>query len=357
MEQSPTAIPLFVGTYTRPAPYLGATNGEGLYSAWFDTASGEIGTPECITGIENCSYLTVSPSGRTLHAIWEVVEWPVGLVTSYAVDGTTLSFLGTQSTKGALACYVTEGVDGAALVANYISGNVVRFPVRDDGSLAEATAIDQHTGSGPDPERQEGPHAHCIVLDPANKFAVSADLGTDTLVTYRADDPELQPVATLQLPPATGPRHLTFHPTKPFAYVAGEMSSTITALGYDPASGQFSIIGQHPLLPADFDGHSHAADIHVHPTAPVVYSSNRGHDSISVFSIADDGDVSLVATRSTEGQTPRNFVVSPDGRFLLAANQDSDSIVVIAADPATGELGDTVGQHSFPTPVCLKWGK
>ena len=352
-----TMIPIYVGTYTRPAPYLASTNGEGLYSGSFDTETGEISGLMCTEGIENCSFLTVSPDGTAVHAIWEVVEWPVGLVSSYAVEGGGLRFLGLQSSKGALACYVTvtPGND-AAFVANYLSGSVARFPVGASGALGEAMSLDQHVGTGPDFERQEGPHAHCIVLDPAGEFVHSADLGTDSIIGYRASDPSLTPMTRVELPPGTGPRHLVFHPTRPIAFVVGEMSSTITALTYDPETGQLSTIGTHPLLPESVEVVSHAADVHVHPIAGVVYCSNRGHGSISVFAINADGDVRLIASRSTEGATPRNFAVSPDGRYLLAANQDSDNIVVIAIDPSTGALGDTVGSFAVPTPACVRLG-
>jgi 6-phosphogluconolactonase len=354
---------LYVGTYTRPAPYLAETNGKGLYVLDYDEASGAVTIDQEVPGIENPSYLCISPDGRNLHAVWEVVEWPEGLVSSYAIDPSSgqLSYLGVQGSRGTVTCYaMLDTQSRAAVIANYWSGTVAMFPARADGSLAEASDVDQHEGTGPNEARQEGPHAHSIVISDDDRFAFSADLGTDSIYGYSLDYERMamQRVSELKLPAGAGPRHFVFAPSGQHAYVICELDSSIAALGHDAATGELRYIDSVPLLPADFEGESHCADIQVHPSGRFVYGSNRGHDSVTMFAVdADSGKLELIGHRSTEGATPRNLAISPDGRYLLVANQDSDNIVTMPIDPVTGELGDTAAVAEVPTPVCLKFGR
>ncbi|MEZ4595728.1 MAG: lactonase family protein [Chloroflexota bacterium] len=354
---------LYVGTYTRPAPYLATTNGKGLHVYDFEPTTGRLTQVQEMGGIENPSYLCLSPDGRSLHAVWEVLDWPEGLVSSYAVDPSsgTLSYLGVQGTRGSLPCYVMmDARSRAALIANYWSGSVALFPARPDGSLAEATSVDQHTGHGIDPVRQDGPHAHCFVLTANDRVAFSADLGTDEVIGYRVDleAMTIRRHTSLALPPGSGPRHLVFAPDGRHAWAVCELSSTVAALGYDTTSDTLSLIETYPMLPGDFTGESHCADIHVHPSGRFVYGSNRGHDSITMFAVDQaTGRLRLLGHRSTEGRTPRNFTIAPDGRSLLVANQDSDSVVVMPIDQETGMLGATIAVNEVPTPVCLRWGR
>lgn len=352
---------MYVGTYTRPAPYLADTNGKGLYVYDYDEGSGALQMAQEVPGIENPSYLCIAPDGRTLHATSEVVEWPEGLVSSFAIDASSgeLSYLGVQGSKGTVTCYaMMDSQARVAFIANYWSGTVAMFPATASGALAEASSVDQHEGSGPDEARQEGPHAHCIVVSPDDAYAFSADLGADVIFGYRIDyqNDKLVRHNDLTLPPGSGPRHFVFAPDGAHAYAIGELNSTIAALDYDAAAGRLALIDSYALLPADFDGESHCADIQVHPSGRFVYGSNRGHDSITMFAVdATSARLELIGHRSTEGQTPRNFAISPDGRYLLVANQDSDNVVSMPIDPETGVLGETVSIAVVPTPVCLKF--
>jgi 6-phosphogluconolactonase len=167
-------------------------------------------------------------------------------------------------------------------------------------------------------------------------------------------DHALIPHSQLKVPAGSGPRHFVFSPDARHAYVIGELDSTVAALGYDAAKGELTFIESYPMLPAGYEGESHCADLHIHPSGRFVYGSNRGHDSITMFRVdPDSGRLSLIGHRSTEGKIPRNFALSPDGRFLLVANQDSDTVVVLPIDPESGELGATVAVNAVPTPVCL----
>lgn len=352
---------LYVGTYTRSTP-TGSGKASGLYVFAYDDDSGELALTQEVPEIENPSYVCVSPDGRNLHSVWEVLEWSESLVSSYAIDVTTghLSYLGVQGSRGTLACYVAmDSRSRAAFTSNYMSGNIAMFPVHSDGSLAEAASVIQHAGSGPVEGRQEGPHAHCVVVDPTNDYVFSADLGVDTVFGYRIvyDRRTMVPHSRLALPPGSGPRHLVFTPDGRHCFVLNEIASSIGALNYEAGDGTLALTATYPMLPLDFEGSSEAADVHVHPSGRFVYGSNRGHDSIVMFSVDQaTGLLDLLGHRSTEGASPRNFAISPDGQYLLVANQESDSIVTLPIDQDTGLLGTTSSTVSVPTPVCLKFG-
>jgi len=352
---------LYVGTYTRPTP-TGRGKGSGLYVFAYDEGSGVLSLRHEVTEIENPSYLCVSPDGQNLHSVWEVLEWSESLISSYAIDAMTgeLSYLGVQGSRGTLACYLAmDSQSRAAFASNYLSGSVTMFPVRPDGRLAEAASIIQHAGSGPIKELENGPHAHCVVVDPADEYVFSADLGVDAVFGYRIDYEHgvMIPHSCLALPPGSGPRHLVFSPDGRHCLVLTEMASTIAALNYEAGDGTLALTATYPMLPHDFEGTSEAADIRVHPSGRFVYGSNRGHDSIVMFCVDQaTGRLELLGHRSSEGASPRNFAISPDGQYLLVANEKSDSIVTMPIDQDTGLLGTTSSTVSVPTPVCLKFG-
>jgi len=245
-------------------------------------------------------------------------------------------------------------------VANYTSGSVALFPLNANGALAPAAVVDQHHGSGPNKERQEGPHAHCIVADPSNRFALNTDLGLDRVFVYRLDARHgaLQHVESsdAQMPPGSGPRHIAFHPTLPLVFVASELASTLTTLRFDRASGKLTVIDIRSTLPEGWRGTNLAADIHVAPSGSVLYVSNRGHNSVAVFSVSTRaGAVALEQTVSTAGDWPRNFSLDPTGRWLVVANQRSGSINVLARDPHTGHLAPTDQRLDVPAPSCVRF--
>ncbi len=233
------------------------------------------------------------------------------------------------------------------------------FPVQRDGSLGEPADMKQYQGSSVDRERQEGPHAHCVVLDPTNRFAYSCDLGTDKIMIFRFDPrdgkllPNEQPWA--QVKPGAGPRHLAFSPGGKYVFVLNELHSTVTAFSRDPDRGTLQELQTLTTLPKDFKGQNSSADIHVSLDGRFVYCSNRGHDSIAIFAIDTRGKLSPIGHESTRGMTPRNFAIDPSGMFLLVANQKSDNIVVFRLDQKTGRLNSTGQVVPVPSPVCLKF--
>jgi 6-phosphogluconolactonase len=282
-------------------------------------------------------------------------------VTSYSIDAQSgkLVQLNQVASGGADPCYVSFDQSGKfLLVANYTGGSVSTFPVAADGHIAPAAAFVQHTGSGPNKERQEGPHAHYSATSADNRFVVVVDLGLDEVVVYRFDPatgsltPNDPPFA--KLAPGAGPRHLAFHPNGKFAYVLNEVIPTVTALAYDSKSGSFSTLQTLSTIPKDFTVHNDTAEIVVHPSGKFLYASNRGHDSIAEFTIdAAKGILTLAGDFPTQGKTPRNFALDPTGKFLLAANQESNNIVIFRIDQYTGALVATGQVVQVPAPVDI----
>ena len=350
---------VYVGTYT-------TGKSEGIYLYRLNLSSGELNHVVTTSGVVNPSFLALAPSRRYLYAVNEVEEFAgrrSGAVSAFAVDQRTgeLRLLNQKPSWGADPCYVDVAAGGRfVLIANYTGGNVTVFPVQPDGSLGEATDMKQARGSSVIRERQEGPHAHCIVLDPTNRFAYSCDLGTDKIMIFRFDarSGKLLPGEPpwVQVKAGAGPRHLAFHPSGKYVFVLNELHSTVTAFTRDLEKGSLQELQTLTTLPKDFTGTNSSADIHVSSDGRFVYCSNRGHDSIAIFTIEPrHGALNSVGHESTRGMTPRNFAIDPSGMFLLVANQKSDNIVVFRLDQKTGRLSSTGQVVEVPSPVCLKF--
>ena len=351
-------LTLYIGTYTSGAS-------KGIYRGLFDTSTGELTDVKLAASAVNPSFLAVHPMGKMVLAVNEVTDFngaSSGAISAYEIqDNGMLSLLSQQGTEGGAPCYVTTDAAGRwAFVANYVGGNATVFPVGDDGLLGVAASIVQHEGSSVNKDRQAGPHAHCIELDPAGHFAFVADLGLDKIMVYALDAESgiLTPnsIPSVSTAPGAGPRHFTFHPEGGYAFVINELDSTMTVFSYNATNGSLEARGTVSTLPADFDGTSYCADIHVHPNGRFVYGSNRGHDSIFIASFdLSTGMLKPVGHESTQGSTPRNFTLDPTGQFLLVANQRSDNIVIYDVDQESGLLAPTGQVVETPTPVCLKF--
>jgi 6-phosphogluconolactonase len=348
----------FVGTYTSK------TSSKGIYAYRFDANKGQLTPIGVAAEVVDPSFLAVHPNGKYLYAVNEIGNFNAevsGAVSAFAIDAKTgaLKFLNQVPTRGAGPCYVSlDKSDSFLLVANYDSGSIASFPVRGDGSLGTASGFVQHSGTGPDKERQEGPHAHWIGTSPDNRFALAVDLGLDQVIVYGFDPdkgvftPMLSGFAKVK--PGSGSRHLAFHPDGKFAYVLSEMASSVTVFSYKPKTGSFSVLQTVSTLPNDYSGPKEAAEIAVHPSGKYLYTSNRGHDSIAVFAIDQKkGTLKSLGQVLTGGKTPRHFAIDPTGTYLLAENQESNNIVVFHIDPATGSLTPTGQTVEVPSPVCL----
>lgn len=328
---------------------------EGIHIYRMDPATGALSRRDGVSGVENPSFVAVHPNRRSLYAVSEVGG---GAVAAFSRDPRTgaLTPLNRQSSHGGGPCYVSAA-DGFVLVANYGSGSVAVLPVQGDGRLGEATDWVQHHGSGANPRRQEGPHAHSFLADPARRFAFAADLGLDKILIYRLERGKILPndPPAVSLKAGAGPRHFTFHPKGRWAYVINEIDSTVTVFAHDAARGALRPVQTLSTLPADSRGGNSCADLHVAPSGRFLYGSNRGHDSIAVFAIdGRNGKLRAVGHEPTGGKTPRSFALDPTGSFLLAANQDSDSVVVFRVNRQTGLPAPTGHSIRVSKPVCVK---
>jgi 6-phosphogluconolactonase len=348
----------YVGTYTTK------TTSKGIYAYRFDAEKGQLTSIGLAAETTDPSFLAVHPNGKYLYAVNEIGNFnggTSGAVSAFAIDAKTgaLKFLNQVATRGAGPCYVSLDKNGEfVLVANYDSGSIASFPVQSDGSLGTTSGFVQHSGSGPDKERQEGPHAHWIGTSPDNRFALAVDLGLDQVIVYGFDSskgvftPMLSGFAKVK--PGAGPRHLAFHPDGKFAYVLSEVESSVTVFAYQPKTGTLTSLQTISALPKDFSGHKEAAEIAVHPSGKFLYTSNRGHDSIAVFAIDEKkGTLKSLGQVLTGGKTPRHFAIDPTGAYLLAENEDSNNIVIFHIDPATGSPTPTGQTVEVPSPVCL----
>ena len=360
---------VYVGTYTEKIRFgtgqIFEGKGEGIHIYKMYPATGSWRPFRTAKGIKNPSYLAFHPNRRFLYAVNELKSYEgeaTGTLSSFAIDPQSgeLHFINKVPTHGTDPCHVTVDQTGRhALVVNFANGSVSVLPIQEDGSLTDATDVIQHDGSSADPVRQSGPHAHSVTLDASNRFAYIPDLGLDKLMIYSFDSergklkPHDQP--WFETKPGAGPRHFVFHPNKNFAYLINELDSTIVSLGYDRETGTVEKIQTVPALPESFGGQSTCADIHVDPSGRFLFGSNRGHDSIVIYTIdGRTGKLTYVGHESTRGRAPRNFVIDPTGKFLFAANQDTDSVVHFSIDQQSGRLTPSGQITSAPTPVCLK---
>ena len=351
---------LYVGTYTD------AGRRDGIHILSMDPATGALRRVTTVDAGPNPSFLAIDTDGQTLFAVNEVNELggkATGSVRAFTIDGDSggLTLVNERESGGAAPCYVTTDRKGrVAMVANYVSGTVAMLGIAEGGALTNAYQVVQHVGKGKNPARQEHAHAHCIIPHPSNRFALAADLGIDRVLVYRLDlDHGSLTHVTLNdavLPPGTGPRHLAFHPILPVVYVSGELNSTVSTLRCDPDTGALSPMEALPTLSAAFTGENYPADIHVARDGRALYVSNRGQNSIAVFSInPETGMLRFVQTMPTGGNWPRNFAIDPTGHWLLVANQRSGSVVVFRRDAESGRLTPSSHRIEVPSPVCIRF--
>jgi 6-phosphogluconolactonase len=360
-EASPhkaSSLSVYFGTYT-------GRNSKGIYVARFDPATGKLSVPELAAESTNPSFLAIHPAGKFLYAVNEVADYEgksSGAVSAFAIDRTSgkLAQLNQQSSQGAAPCHLIVDPSGKnVLLANYTGGSVTVLPIRTDGSLEKASDHVQHTGSSVDPRRQKEPHAHSINLTPDGRYALAADLGLDKILIYRFDATKgtLEPhdPAAAAVPPGSGPRHFAFHPSRRYAYVINELSSTVTAFSFDPMAVTLRQLQTISTLPEPVKGNS-TAEVVVHPSGKFLYGSNRGHNSIAIFTIDEStGRLTPAGYQPTGGKSPRNFAIDPSGAYLLAANQGSDSVVVFRIDSASGGLKPTGQSIEVGAPVCIRF--
>jgi 6-phosphogluconolactonase len=349
---------VYFGTYTK-------AKSKGIYRSRLETATGRLSPAELAAESKDPAFLAVHPTEGFLYAINEStdpVKTPGQGVSAYSLNGRTgeLALLNQQSAAGAGPCHLTVDPDGkSVLVANYGGGSVAVLPLSADGRLGASAAFVQHTGSSVHPTRQTAPHAHGIYVAPGKRFALSPDLGIDRVLVYRLDagksslTPHTPPSAAVA--PGAGPRHLDFHPTGKFVYVINELQCTMSVFSFDARRGELQELQTLSTLPPGetVQPGMSTAEVVAHPGGRFVYGSNRGHNSIVVYTVeAASGRLTYVENTPTQGKTPRHFAVDPTGRWLLAENQGSDNVVVFRIDGESGRLTPTGQILDVPAPVC-----
>ncbi len=329
---------IFFGTYTK-------RNSKGIYAADFDQQIGQLSNLRLVAEEPNPTYLAFA-ADKSLYSVG--AENGLGGVAAFSADLTPLNHVVEE---GAPLCYVAvDEKRGLVYGANYHKGQVLVYKRLADGSLELADTA-THTGSGPH-ENQASPHVHFADLTP-DKYLVTCDLGTDQVVTYALSDAgKLEKIAIYQSTAGAGPRHIIFHPTAKLAYLICELNSTIEVLVYD-GLGQFELMQTISTLPSDHKGFNGTAAIRISKDGRFVYGSNRGHDSIAVYKTLGDASLELVEIVHTQGQTPRDFILSPDENHLIVAHQDSDNVTVFARDTTTGCLTEISHDFHVPEAVCI----
>lgn len=340
--------------------YYGSSNvgaGNGISLGHFDSDTGVLSAPVLAAQAEAPSFLTMSADGKHLYAVWE----KAAQVAAYAIDGQTgaLTLLNKVGCGGVGPCYISLDQTGHfALVANYDSGSVAVLAIKPDGSLGDQTGFDQHAGKSVDPARQEGPHAHCVITDPTDKFVLCTDLGVDKIYVYKFDSatgkitPNAPAFGTVK--PGSGPRHVKFHPSGKVLYCVNEMGGTITAFNWDAESGAMTEFQNISTLPADFKEFNKDAEIMFDPSGSFLYASARGHDAIAVFAInTKTFALSLVQDIPSGGKTPRYFGFDPTGKWIISGHQDSNNVQVFRVDGSTGKLTPQGSPIAAPAPICM----
>ncbi|HEV8145977.1 MAG TPA: lactonase family protein [Bryobacteraceae bacterium] len=367
---------------TKPAPtpanstlvYVGTYTGEKSKGIYFFRQSVAEDASQNVTLVPlglaaetpSPSFLEIDTKRRLLFAVNETGEFQgkqTGGVSAFSIDSTTgkLKLINQRSSMGKGPCHlVLDRAGKNLLVANYSSGNAAVLPVAADGTLGEATDVIQHSGKSVNPQRQQGPHAHCAVFDPAGKFAFVCDLGLDKVMIYRFDaekgklTPNDPPFATLK--PGAGPRHMVFRQDGRFAYVNNEMDSSVTTFAYDASKGALKEVQTLSALPTSWQGSNTTAEIEIHPSGKYLFVSNRGHNSVAQFTIdAAKGTLTWVEAQSTGGANPRHFKIDAAGKYMAIANQSSNTVLGSRIDAGNGRLKPSGVFADAPTPVCVKF--
>ncbi|MDF3299363.1 lactonase family protein [Streptomyces tropicalis] len=335
----------FIGSFT-------AAGGPGVVTASVAPQDGALTLLSSTDGVLDPSYLALSDDGRTLYAVSETAE---GAVAAYRIKGETVELAGSPVRVGGSGPTHLSLLDGHVLTANYGSGSVSAVPLRADGLLAPAASdVLQHTGSGPHDRRQRGPHAHQVQPDPSGRWAVSVDLGTDSVRVCVLSGGKLLLHREIALRPGSGPRHLAFHPDGTHAYVVNELTPTVTVCRWDAGTGSLRPLAEASVLPDAPAGDAHPSGIAVAPDGRFVWTATRGEDVLSVFAAEDGGGtLRLVGTVPCGGHWPRALTLL-DGR-LYVANERSGDVTWFALDPGTG-LPRRAGSVPVPAASCVVLG-
>lgn len=341
----------YIGTYTKPG------GSKGIYLLRLNEGTGQLSEPELAAETENPSFLAISKNGKFLYAVNEVND---GTVSAFAIEaGGKLKALNKVKAKGDAPCHLNLDKSGKWMaVANYSSGTASILPVAADGTLGEAVATVKHQGKSVNPQRQQGPHAHSVNFSADNKYLFVADLGLDQVKIYAFDSKTgaLTEKAQLETPKGSGPRHLALGKDG-LVYVLNEMGSSVSVFRWkgEPKGQLLSTVS---AIPEDYKGNTSGAEVVLHPSGELLFSSNRGHDSLSIYRASVlTGALQLMGQQPLGGKVPRGFVLSPSATYLVAGAQNSDQVFSFRIDLKAAKLIPAGNPVRVGSPVCIRFVK
>ncbi|MGC1298971.1 MAG: lactonase family protein [Alloacidobacterium sp.] len=362
----------YVGSYTNVVD--GGANGEGIYRFEMEARTGALTARKLVAKAPNPSWIVIHPSKKYLYTVNEIVNQESGAVSAYTIEPATgdLTLLNMVSSEGRGPAHMSLDASGKyAFVANYAGGTIAVLPILEGGRLGAATDVHHDLGSvgaksatNAPPgsfaiSGHDAPHAHMIAPDPGNRFVLSVDLGQDRIYVYRfdSDSGKLSPSEAepfVSFPSGNGPRHFVFHPNARWIYVLGEESSTIAFFHYDATRGVLTLQQTISSLPERFAGTNFTSEVVISPDGRFLYAANRLHDTIAICAIDSNGKLTLIGEVSTMGDYPRHCTFDPSGKFFYVCNQRSDSITCFKVQRQTGLLSFTglytaVGSPSIVT--------
>jgi 6-phosphogluconolactonase len=330
--------------------------GDGISVYHCEPGSGHLRQVQVHGDLVNPSFLALNRAGDRLYAVHGDCED----ISAFKVDAATgnIELLNRQSLQGKNPVHLAlDPTERFVVVSNHITSALAVLPLSAEGSLGGLIQLVKLEGApGPHRKEQPFPKPHFNPFDPSGQFVIVPDKGLDKVFSFRFEAGKLRPAAVPEMlaREGSGPRHLAFHPRQPWAYVVNELDSTVTACGFHHGTGALTPFQITTALADTYTGNSRASEIAVHPMGHTVYASNRGEDTIAVFSIDQaNGRLTLVQSKPCEGKTPRFFALSPDGQWMFVLNEDSDSIVSMRVDPSAGRLSDTVATINCGSPVCM----
>lgn len=361
---------VYLGTYTREESHVNG-KASGIYAARQDKENGKLELIDSTASVINPSFVAFSQDGGLLYAVSETGGGE--LITYRIGEGAELKEIARNPTDAGAPCHIAvDESDRLIVTSNYGGGNINVFYRDEEDGIHELQRIPFNREEG-----ERASHAHSATFSPDNRHVFIADLGKDKIWGFSINEQAIEDFKVSQangeqlalnthivleehvehwlhpeLPEPAGPRHFDFHPNGRNAYVINELNATVTAFDYDTENGTLTTLQTIATLPETFTEWNSCADIHVHPSGQFLFGSNRGHNSIVTYRIAEDGKLSLVGHTSTGGEFPRNFALSPDGRYLYAANQNTDNILQLEIDAETGQL-TPVAETATLTPVCV----
>jgi 6-phosphogluconolactonase len=350
---------LFAGSYTEIIAGNFGGHGEGIYCFNFDPDRGSLQLRHAKPAT-NPSYLCI-PSTKYLYTHTEVPEAKKPRVLAFKINeyDFSLQLINEQDIPGGYPCHINfSKKNNCIIVACYETGNTIIYPVAHDGKLLPQAKVLQHEGSSVNKFRQERAHAHAVVVDENFSNILVTDLGIDKVIVYHIEakngviEEKLKQAVTL--PPGSGPRHIAVHKETKFAFILNELTSTVTVMRY--CNGDLEPLCTYQTLPKEFNATASAAAIRISADGKFIYTSERGDDCISVLRFDSDNEtLEIIGRQKSLGKNPRDINLDPTGTWLLAANQDSDSIAIFKVDKNTGMIKPEHLVENIKSPVCLEW--